>query len=74
MTHQNEKAPEYLTSQIITYMGNKRKVLPHIEELLLLIKGKLGKDKLNIGDGFAGIRNSEPVYLKDTHPDYIRMT
>ena len=54
MTEKNEKVPEYLTSQIITYMGNKRKVLPHIEKLLLLIKGKLGKDKLNIGDGFAG--------------------
>jgi len=49
-----EKVPEYLKSQIITYMGNKRKILPHIEELLLVIKEKLGKDKLTIGDGFAG--------------------
>ena len=49
-----EEVPEYLKSQIITYMGNKRKVLPHIEELILDIKKKLGKDKLKIGDGFSG--------------------
>jgi adenine-specific DNA-methyltransferase len=49
-----DEVPDYLKSQIITYMGNKRKVLPHIEELLLVIKSKLGKDKLKIGDGFAG--------------------
>jgi adenine-specific DNA-methyltransferase len=45
----------YYTDQILTYMGNKRKVLPHIEEIVEHIKGALGgKDKLTIGDGFAG--------------------
>ena len=49
-----EEVPEYLRSQIITYMGNKRKILPRLEEILIYIKQQLGKDKLKIGDGFSG--------------------
>jgi adenine-specific DNA-methyltransferase len=45
---------EYLTAQLITYIGNKRKLLSFIEESLLIIKGVLGKKKLSILDGFAG--------------------
>jgi adenine-specific DNA-methyltransferase len=44
----------YYTEQIITYMGNKRKVLPHIEQLILSIKENLGKESLTIGEGFSG--------------------
>jgi adenine-specific DNA-methyltransferase len=44
----------YYTDQIITYMGNKRKVLPHIESLIEQIKALLGKDQLTIGEGFSG--------------------
>lgn len=44
----------YYTEQIITYMGNKRKVIPHIEVIINSIKEKLGKNKLDIGDGFSG--------------------
>lgn len=45
----------YLTSQIITYMGNKRKLLPIIEEALAEIQKDLqNKSPLIIGDGFAG--------------------
>lgn len=35
-------------------MGNKRKVIPHIEEILNNVKNILGKDKLKIGEGFSG--------------------
>jgi adenine-specific DNA-methyltransferase len=45
---------KYYTQQIITYMGNKRKVIPHIEQIINIIKANLGKDKLTIGDGFSG--------------------
>lgn len=45
---------EYTSAQIITYMGNKRKLLPFIEDVLVSIKTDLGVSKLNIGDGFAG--------------------
>lgn len=44
---------DYLKSQIITYMGNKRKLLPHIEKIVLDLQDKIGR-KLNIGDGFSG--------------------
>lgn len=45
---------QYLSKQIITYMGNKRKILPHIENILLDIKQQLHKDELVCGDGFSG--------------------
>ena len=44
----------YYTQQIITYMGNKRKVIPHIEEIINIIKQNMNKDNLSIGDGFSG--------------------
>ena len=44
----------YYSEQIITYMGNKRKVIPHIERIIKIIKNDLGKELLDIGDGFAG--------------------
>ena len=43
----------YLKEQIITYMGNKRKILPFIQQIVIELEGKLGR-KLSIGDGFAG--------------------
>ena len=43
----------YLKDQIITYMGNKRKLLTNIETEVDKIKKKLNKD-LTIGDGFSG--------------------
>ena len=44
---------DYLTTQIITYMGNKRKLLDKIENVLINLEKKEGK-KLSIGDGFSG--------------------
>lgn len=45
---------KYYTQQIITYMGNKRKIIPHIEQIINIIRSNLGKEKLTIGDGFSG--------------------
>ena len=45
---------EYLQKQIITYMGNKRKLLPNIESILKDVCVKLGKDTLRSGDAFSG--------------------
>jgi adenine-specific DNA-methyltransferase len=45
---------KYLTEQIITYMGNKRKILPYIENALLDIRDDLKVDWLSCGDGFSG--------------------
>jgi len=46
--------PLYLSTQLITYIGNKRKLLNFIEQPLLQVKKNLGKQKLDILDGFAG--------------------
>jgi adenine-specific DNA-methyltransferase len=46
--------PLYLSSQLITYIGNKRKLLSFIENPLMEVKRELGKDKLITMDGFAG--------------------
>lgn len=44
----------FMKSQIITYMGNKRKLLPYIEAELDELKKVLGKRSLKLGDGFSG--------------------
>ncbi len=55
MTEKNEdKKNIFLTSQIITYMGNKRKLLGEIDFVIEDLKTKMKKDKLTIGDGFSG--------------------
>jgi len=44
----------YRTSQLITYLGNKRKLLPFIEQAVIKSKYILGKEKLTCFDGFSG--------------------
>lgn len=46
--------PEYLQSQLITYIGNKRALLDFIGKALSLVQKDLGKEKLNCLDIFAG--------------------
>ena len=41
-----EENKEYLTAQIITYIGNKRQLIRNIEEEVKKIAGLLGKEKL----------------------------
>jgi adenine-specific DNA-methyltransferase len=45
---------KFFTSQLITYIGNKRKLLPFINDGIERIKKKLGKEKLVALDGFTG--------------------
>lgn len=44
----------YFTSNLITYIGNKRKLLPFLNNAFLDIWKKLGKKKLRVLDGFSG--------------------
>ena len=44
----------YLTDQIITYLGNKRKLLSHINLAIEEIKLHLNKNYINSFDGFSG--------------------
>ncbi len=46
--------PEYLQSQLITYIGNKRALLNFIGEGVKLVQNRLKKEKLNCLDVFAG--------------------
>ena len=50
---QNENA-EYLSEQLITYLGNKRRLLNFIGEAVDSVKEKLNKEKLRIFDVFSG--------------------
>jgi adenine-specific DNA-methyltransferase len=44
----------YLTKQIITYIGNKRSLLPFITQGIHIIQTRLNKSKLDIFDVFSG--------------------
>jgi adenine-specific DNA-methyltransferase len=44
----------YLTSQIITYIGNKRSLLQFITKRIQIVQKHLDKNKLNIFDVFSG--------------------
>lgn len=44
----------YLQQQIITYIGNKRSLLPLIQEALHVISERTGKDRLSALDLFSG--------------------
>jgi adenine-specific DNA-methyltransferase len=46
--------PEYLQTQIITYLGNKRSLLPFIGEGVRAAGRRLGKRKLRLLDLFSG--------------------
>lgn len=45
---------EYLTEQLITYLGNKRSLLNFIEEAVSFVQKKLNKPKLRVFDAFSG--------------------
>jgi adenine-specific DNA-methyltransferase len=45
---------EYIKQCMITYIGNKRKLVTHICEIVKKISNEIGKDKIDIVDGFCG--------------------
>ena len=49
-----EESRNYLTKQIITYIGNKRELLEEIEEEVVFVCNKLEKEKLVCLDLFSG--------------------
>ncbi|WP_449423218.1 DNA adenine methylase [Rhodanobacter lindaniclasticus] len=46
--------PAYLREQLITYIGNKRALLPFIRQGIETVKRRLGKQKLDVLDLFSG--------------------
>jgi adenine-specific DNA-methyltransferase len=53
-SEKHNETSAYLREQIITYIGNKRSLLPFIGKGLNLVKRSLGRDKLRVLDLFAG--------------------
>ena len=45
---------EFLTKQIITYLGNKRSLLSFIDKAVQLVLTDLGKSKIDTFDVFSG--------------------
>ena len=45
---------EFLTEQIITYIGNKRSLLSFIDNVIEIVKRELNQDKLSTFDVFSG--------------------
>ncbi len=50
----SEEDPEYLSRQLITYIGNKRALLGQIGGAVEEVKRRLGRDRLRIFDAFSG--------------------
>ena len=50
----NLENEEYLTTQIITYLGNKRSLLPFIGEAIKIVNDDLKKTKIDVVDMFSG--------------------
>ena len=61
--------PDYLSRQLITYIGNKRALLKHIGSAVDTVKRRLGKTRLRIFDAFSG-SGVVSRFLK-AHADYI---
>lgn len=52
--NRSRENPRYLTHQLITYIGNKRSLVGHIDGAVARVKKRLGKKRLRILDAFAG--------------------
>ena len=65
--------PEFLSRQLITYLGNKRALLLHIDSLICDVRDSLGGRKLRCGDLFSGSgvvarllkRHCDALYVND---------
>lgn len=48
-----EENPDFLKKQIITYLGNKRKIIAHIDDVVSDIRADIGRDLVTL-DLFSG--------------------
>lgn len=80
---------KYLQEQLITYIGNKRALLPAIERAVLTVKSRVGKSSLRCLDLFSGtgvvsrllkrhsdfvVANDLELYSKVTNECYLSNT
>ena len=52
--HPIDEDADYLSRQLVTYIGNKRALLGHIGSIVEQVKRRLGKDRLRVFDVFSG--------------------
>ena len=60
----------YMKTQIITYMGNKRKIIKHIDDAIAIVKKELGVQEISAGDGFSGSGIVSRLLKKHSHSLY----
>ena len=48
------ETPNYLSEQLITYIGNKRALLGQIGKAVMCVKQRIGKEHLRVFDAFSG--------------------
>ncbi len=73
MMDDGEENPDFLSKQLITYIGNKRALLPFIGKGLERVKTRLGKSRLRCFDVFSGSgvvtrflkQHSQELYAND---------
>ena len=68
-TRQMDFSQPFFTEQLITYIGNKRRLLPFINDGVEKVKQELGRDKLTCLDGFAG--SGAVSRLLKYHADFL---
>jgi adenine-specific DNA-methyltransferase len=64
-----------LTSQLITYIGNKRKLIPFLYKGFLRVRENLNKEKLIVFDGFAGsgaVSRLLKIFAKELHVNDLK--
>ena len=49
-----EERESYLSDQLITYLGNKRALLPYISSAIDYVRKSIGREKMSAGDLFSG--------------------
>ncbi len=59
--------PKFLTTQIITYLGNKRVLIRNIEKEIEIIKAEIGKTDLCCADLFSGSGIVSRMLKKHSH-------
>ncbi len=69
VTPSKNENPDYLSRQLITYLGNKRALLGNIGLAVEQVKARLGKDKLRVFDAFSG-SGVVSRYIK-AHAEYL---
>ena len=66
-----EENPEYVSTQLITYIGNKRALLGFIGDALEKVKQQLGRDTLDIADLFSGSGVVARFFKKSSRRLYV---